>query len=79
MAAIYEVVTKLGGNIDGDKAMEVLKGLKINSPRGPIMIDPETRDVIQTMYVRRVQRVGNELRNVEFDKFENVKDPGKER
>jgi branched-chain amino acid transport system substrate-binding protein len=79
MAAIYEVVRKLGGTIDGDKAMEVLKGMKINSPRGPIMIDPETRDVIQTMYVRRVQRVDKELRNVEFDKFDNVKDPGKER
>jgi branched-chain amino acid transport system substrate-binding protein len=58
MAAIYEVTRKLSGNIDGDKAMEVLKGMKINSPRGPITIDPETRDVIQTMYVRRVQRVG---------------------
>jgi branched-chain amino acid transport system substrate-binding protein len=79
MAAIYEVARKLGGNIDGDKAMEVLKGMKINSPRGPVMIDPETRDVVQNMYVRRVQRVDKELRNVEFDKFENVKDPGKER
>jgi branched-chain amino acid transport system substrate-binding protein len=77
MAAIYEVVRKLGGNIDADKAMEVLKGWKTISPRGPIMIDPETRDVVQTMYVRRVQRVDKDLRNVEFDKFENVKDPGK--
>ena len=79
MAAIYEVARRLSGNIDGDKAMEALKGMKINSPRGPITIDPETRDVIQTMYVRRVQRVDKELRNVEFDKFDNVKDPGKER
>ncbi len=78
MAAIYEVITKLGGKIDGDKAMQVLKGLKINSPRGPITIDPETRDVIQTIYIRRVQKVGNEMQNVEFDKFENVKDPGKQ-
>jgi branched-chain amino acid transport system substrate-binding protein len=79
MAAIYEVARRLSGNIDGDKAMEALKGMKLMSPRGPITIDPETRDVIQTMYVRRVQRVDKELRNVEFDKFENVKDPGKEK
>ena len=79
MAAIYEVARRLSGNVDGDKAMDVLKGMKLMSPRGPISIDPETRDVIQTMYVRRVERVGKELRNVEFDKFENVKDPGKEK
>jgi branched-chain amino acid transport system substrate-binding protein len=77
MAAIYEVIRKLGGRIDGDKAMEVLKGMRIASPRGPIVIDPETRDVIQTVYVRRVQRVDGVLRNVEFDRFDNVKDPGK--
>jgi len=77
MAAMYEVARKLEGNIDGDKAMAVLKGMKLASPRGPVTIDPETRDVIQTMYVRRVQRVDKELRNVEFDKFESVRDPGK--
>jgi branched-chain amino acid transport system substrate-binding protein len=51
--------------------------LKINSPRGPITIDPETRDVVQTVYVRRVEKIGGEVYNVEFDKFENMKDPGK--
>jgi branched-chain amino acid transport system substrate-binding protein len=78
MGAIYEVIRKLNGNIDADKAMEVLKGYKAMSPRGPIMIDPETRDIVQTIYVRKVERKGNELWNVEFDKFENVKDPGKQ-
>ena len=78
MAAIYEVIRKLNGNIDADKAMEVLKGYKAVSPRGPIMIDPETRDIVQTIYVRKVERKGNELWNVEFDKFENMKDPGKQ-
>jgi branched-chain amino acid transport system substrate-binding protein len=78
MAAIYEVIRKLNGNIDADKAMEVLKGYKGMSPRGPIMIDPETRDIVQTIYVRKVERKGNELWNVEFDKFENMKDPGKQ-
>ncbi len=78
MAAIYEVARRLNGNIDGDKAMDVLKGLKLDSPRGPITIDPETRDVVQTMYIRRVQRVNGKLYNVEFEQVANVKDPGKE-
>ncbi|HEY5292017.1 MAG TPA: ABC transporter substrate-binding protein [Burkholderiales bacterium] len=78
MAAIYEVIRRLGGRIDGDKAMEVLKGMKIDSPRGPIMIDPATRDVVQTVYVRRVERMKDgKLYNVEFDQVPNVKDPGK--
>ena len=77
MAAIYEVANKLGGKIDGDKAMAVLKGMKINSPRGPITIDPQTRDVVQTVYIRKVEKVNGELYNVEFDKFENMKDPAK--
>jgi branched-chain amino acid transport system substrate-binding protein len=77
MAAIYDVVKKLNGKIDGDKAIEILKHTKLTSPRGPIAIDPETRDVVQTVYVRRVQKVGDQLYNVEFDKFANVKDPGK--
>ena len=78
MAAIYEVIARLDGKIDGDKAMEVLKGLKIDSPRGPIMIDPATRDVVQTIYVRRVERMKDgKLYNVEFDQVQNVKDPGK--
>jgi branched-chain amino acid transport system substrate-binding protein len=77
MAAIYEVIRRLSGRIDADRAIDVLKGLSIASPRGTIRIDPETRDVIQTVYVRRVQRVDGQLRNVEFDQFDNVKDPGK--
>ena len=77
MGAIYEVARKLDGKIDGDKAMAILKGMKINSPRGAIMIDPQTRDVVQTVYIRKVEKVNGELYNVEFDKFENMKDPGK--
>ena len=49
------------------------------SPRGPIAIDPETRDVVQTVYIRRVEKLGDRLVNVEFDKVENVKDPAKAR
>jgi branched-chain amino acid transport system substrate-binding protein len=77
MAAIAEVVKRLGGKMDGDKAMEILKSIKLASPRGPIAIDPATRDIVQTVYIRRVQKIGAEYYNVEFDKFPDVKDPGK--
>lgn len=77
MNAIYEVSKKLNGKIDGDKAMAILKTMKFMSPRGPIAIDPATRDIVQTVYVRKVEKIGNEAYNVEFDKFENMKDTGK--
>jgi len=77
MAAIYDVSKKLNGKIDGDKAMAILKGMKLASPRGNIMIDPDTRDIVQTVYVRKVEKVGGELENVEFDKFPDMKDTGK--
>lgn len=78
MALIYAVAKQLNGNIDPDRAMAIIKGMKIASPRGPITIDPDTRDVIQNIYVREVKRVGGKLYNVEFFTFPNVKDPGKE-
>ena len=78
MAAMYEVAKRLNGRIDGDKAMDILKGLKIDSPRGPLQIDPLTRDPIETIYVRRVEKAKDgKLYNVEFDQFLNVKDPTK--
>lgn len=77
MNAIYEVSRKLNGKIDGDRAMAILKTMKFVSPRGPIAIDPATRDIVQTVYVRKVEKIGNEAYNVEFDKFENMKDTGK--
>lgn len=78
MNAIYQVSNKLGGKIEGDKAMAVLKGMKIQSPRGPISIDPATRDVVQTVYVRKVEKLNGQPYNVEFDQFPNLKDPGKQ-
>jgi branched-chain amino acid transport system substrate-binding protein len=77
MAAICQVAGKLKGKLDPDKVMAALKGLALQSPRGQIHIDPETRDIVQTVYVRRVERVKGGLYNVEFDKFPDVKDPGK--
>jgi branched-chain amino acid transport system substrate-binding protein len=79
MHAIYETLKKTGGKTDGETMIAAAKGLKWESPRGPMSIDPETRDVVQTVYIRRVQKVGNELVNVPFDKVENVRDPDGER
>jgi len=79
MHLIYEALKKTGGKSDGDSLIGAAKGMQWESPRGPIAIDPETRDVVQTVYIRRVEKVGGQLRNVEFDKVENVKDPVKAR
>ena len=76
---IYETLKKTGGKTDGDSLIAAAKGMAWESPRGPISIDPETRDIIQTVYIRRVQKVGDKLQNIEFDKVENVKDPAKAR
>jgi branched-chain amino acid transport system substrate-binding protein len=74
---IYEALKKTGGNTDGDKLIEAMKGMKWESPRGPISIDPETRDIIQNIYIRKVEKVDGELYNVEFQTFDAVKDAGK--
>lgn len=79
MHLIYEALKKTGGNTDAEVLIAAAKGMKWESPRGPVAIDPETRDIIQTVYIRRVEKVGAQLLNVEFDKIENVKDPFKER
>jgi branched-chain amino acid transport system substrate-binding protein len=80
MHLIYEALKKTGGKADGDSLIEAAKGMKWESPRGPMSIDPETRDVVQTIYVRRIDKVsGGALGNLEFDKVEEVKDPVKAR
>jgi branched-chain amino acid transport system substrate-binding protein len=79
MHAIYEALKKTNGNTDGDALIAAAKGLKWESPRGPMSLDPETRDVVQTVYIRRVEKVNGQLVNVEFDKLENMKDPFKAR
>jgi branched-chain amino acid transport system substrate-binding protein len=76
MHAIYEALKKAGGKTDADALVGAAKGLKWESPRGVMQIDPATRDVVQTVYIRKVEKVGGELRNVVIDKVENVKDPG---
>ena len=72
MHLIYETLKKTKGNTDGEAMVAAAKGMKWESPRGPISIDPETRDIVQNVYIRRVEKVGGQLQNVEFDKVENV-------
>ncbi len=61
------------------RMMAAMKGMKWESPRGPMSIDPETRDVVHNIYMRKVEKVGGELYNVEFATFEAVKDPMKKK
>ncbi len=77
MHLIYEALKKTGGDTNGDAFMAAVKGMSWTSPRGPVSIDPETRDIVQNVYIRKVERVGGVLQNVEFDKMPDVKDPGK--
>ena len=79
MQLIYAALEKTGGKADGQDLIDAAKGMAWESPRGPISIDPETRDIVQTVYIRRVEKVDGRLVNVEFDKVENVKDPLKAR
>jgi branched-chain amino acid transport system substrate-binding protein len=74
---IYEALKHTGGSTDGDKLIDAMKAMKWESPRGPISIDPATRDIVQNIYIRRVEKVDGELYNVEFATFEAIKDPGK--
>ena len=79
MHAIYEALKRADGKTDGESLITAAKGMTWDSPRGPMSIDPETRDGVQTIYIRRVQKVGGELVNVPFDKIEKAKDPTRAR
>ena len=79
MHVIYETLKKTSGNADAESLIAAAKGLSWESPRGMVSIDPETRDIINTIYIRRVEKVAGHVENVEIEKFENVKDPVKAR
>jgi branched-chain amino acid transport system substrate-binding protein len=79
MHVIYEALNKTNGATGGEALVAAMKGLSWQSPRGPITIDPQTREPIQNIYIRRVERVNGELFNVEFKTFPDVKDPSKVR
>ena len=77
MELIYGALKKTNGDASGDKLIAAMKGMAWESPRGPISIDPETRDIVQNIYIRKVEKKAGELYNVEFATFEAVKDTGK--
>ena len=79
MHMIYEALKKTGGNTSGDDLIAAVKGMRWESPRGPVAIDPETRDIINPVYIRRVDKVNGQVQNVEIAKLDNVKDPVKGR
>ncbi|HZQ13735.1 MAG TPA: ABC transporter substrate-binding protein [Pseudolabrys sp.] len=79
MHLIYAALKKTGGKTDGEALINAAKGMSWESPRGPVSIDPATRDIIQTVYIREVKKVDGKLINAEIDKVANVKDPVKER
>jgi branched-chain amino acid transport system substrate-binding protein len=76
MHLIYETVKKTNGKTDGDAFLAAAKGMSWTSPRGPVKIEPETRDITQNVYIRKVEKVDGHLYNVEFATIEAVKDPG---
>jgi branched-chain amino acid transport system substrate-binding protein len=77
MHLIYEALKKTKGSTDGDALINAMKGMAWESPRGPISVDPETRDIVQNIYIRRVEKVNGELYNIEFMSYDKMKDPGK--
>ena len=79
MRVIYEALKASKGQGGGDGLLAAMKGQIFESPRGPMFIDGQTRDVVQNIYLRKVQRQDGQLHNVEFDVIKDVKDPGKTR
>lgn len=75
LAALDAALTKTQGDLDPDAVMAALSGLSLESPRGPIRIDAESRDIVQTVYIRRTQEKDGQLLNIEFDQFDDVRDP----
>jgi branched-chain amino acid transport system substrate-binding protein len=77
MHLIFEALKKTNGNADGEVLLAAMKGMAWESPRGPISIDPQTRDIVQNIYIRKVEKVNGQLYNMKFATFEAVKDPMK--
>jgi branched-chain amino acid transport system substrate-binding protein len=75
MHLMYEALKKAGGKTDGDSLIAAAKGMAWESPRGPVSIDPDTRDIVQNVYIRKVEKKNGELYNIEFATFANIKDP----
>ena len=77
MHLIYEALKKTKGVTDGEALVNAMKGMSWISPRGPMTIDPATREVIQNIYIRKVERMNGELYNIEFATIPEFRDPSK--
>jgi branched-chain amino acid transport system substrate-binding protein len=77
MRLIYNALTATKGAGGGDALLAAMKGQSFESPRGPLLIDAQTREPVQDIYIRRVERKDGQLWNIEFDVIKSVKDPGK--
>jgi branched-chain amino acid transport system substrate-binding protein len=77
MRVVYEALKKTGGKGGGEALIAAMKGQIFESPRGPVYIDAQTRDIVQNIYLRKVEKKDGQLWNVEFDVIKDVKDPGK--
>jgi branched-chain amino acid transport system substrate-binding protein len=75
LTGMYRVIGQQGGKVDPDKTIELVRGMRFNGPRGPLTIDPSTRDPIQNIYIRRVEKRNGKLWNVEFETIPMVKPP----
>jgi len=79
MHAIFDVIKETKGKFTADEAMKILTNWKAaDSPRGPIAIDPQTRDIVQNVYIRKTEKVGGKVQNTEFETIPQVKDKWKE-
>jgi branched-chain amino acid transport system substrate-binding protein len=74
---IYEALKKTGGNSEGEALIAAMKGMAWESPRGPVSIDPDTRDIVSNIYIRKVVKIDGQLWSQEFETYPNVKDPMK--
>lgn len=75
LSLIYQALQQTAGNTDADALLESIKGMKWESPRGTVAIDPRTREMVQNVYIRRIQKVGGEPWAIEFATYPAVKDP----
>src|SRR5690606_36537898 len=79
MRLIYEALKATDGKGEGMALVDAMKTLSFESPRGPVKVDPESRDFVQNIYMRKVEKVGDEYHNVEFDVIENVNASGEKK
>ena len=77
MRVIYKALKETKGKGGGEALLAAMKGQIFESPRGPVFIDAQTRDIVQNVYIRKVEKKDGQLYNVEFDVIKDVKDPGK--